>query len=135
MKKFGHPIYLLCVGLSFTVSSLISCEKAEIASPQETKHTEPSNWEPSDPELLTGKEIYVAECALCHDEGEDGAPRLGKAAQWTERLSKPEEQIISRAINGYVGEDGEMPARGGTPSLTDSEVAAAVKFIIATPKH
>ena len=135
MKKFGHPIYLLGVGLSFTISCLLSCEKAEEANHTDPTHTHPSDWDPTDKELLLGKEIYVVECALCHDEGEEGAPRLGKAELWTERLIKPEEEIISRAINGFVGEDGEMPAKGGSDYLTDAEVAAAVRFMIATPKH
>ena len=33
-----------------------------------------------------------------------------------------------------MGEDGEMPARGGTETLSDEEVTSAVRFIIAFPR-
>jgi len=42
--------------------------------------------------------------------------------------------LLDHGINGFTGSDGEMPARGGTESLTDEEVTNAVKFMLATPK-
>ena len=39
------------------------------------------------------------------------------------------------AINGFHGSDGDMPARGGTPSLTDQEVKNAVLFMLKSPEH
>jgi len=54
---------------------------------------------------------------------------------WEERLTQSPETMIKKAIEGFIGEDGTMPARGGSDYLTDEQMAAAVKFMIATPKH
>lgn len=116
-----------------------SCQKdgqdAEAPSPPEKEeHPKPWDWIPDDPKLLAGREVYMAECSLCHDEGEEASPALTRKAEWDERIKKGEATLISHAINGFRGEDGKMPARGGTPSLTDEEVTNAVLYMIATPK-
>ncbi len=136
MKKFGHPIYLLSVGLTFATTTFLSCQKEEETAhaPAKTHHLA-ADWAPSDPELILGKKIYDAECALCHDHGEEQSPKLGKEKEWAHRKTQPVDVIIKKAIDGFLGEDGEMPARGGSDYLTDEEVAAAVKFMLATPTH
>jgi len=40
------------------------------------------------------------------------------------------EALVGRAINGYIGEDGAMPAKGGNMSLSDEDVAAAVHYMV-----
>lgn len=134
MKKFGNSIYLLGVGFMFTTSLFISCE-TEKKEDVKKEHKEPDDWIPTDPVLTAGKEVYSKECALCHNHGEEQSPRLGKLMDWEERLKQPEDVLIKKAIEGFIGEDGEMPARGGSPYLTDEQVSSAVKFMIATPKH
>jgi len=98
------------------------------------KPVHPWDWTPTDAELLSGKKVYLRECSLCHDEGEEGAPALTKSGEWNTRAAKGIDVLIDHAINGFVGEDGKMPARGGTDTLTDAQVAAAVKFMINAPK-
>ena len=94
----------------------------------------PWDWDPEDATLVSGRTIYMAECALCHNEGEEGAPSLEDAAEWETRKAKGIAVLVDHAINGFTGEDGEMPARGGTDSLTDEEVSNAVNYMVATPK-
>ena len=94
----------------------------------------PWDWVPNDPALVSGREVYLAECALCHNEGEEGAPALTRKDEWATRIATGEEALIGRAIKGFIGEDGEMPARGGSDYLTDDQVASAVRYMIATPK-
>jgi len=118
---------------------LISCgdkEQAEVEKliDEKSKHHEASDWTPTDPALVNGKAIYKVECSGCHDEGEEGAPKLSSVTQWEERTSKGADKLIENAINGFIGPDGKMPARGGTDSLTDEEVANAVNFMIKTPR-
>lgn len=134
MKKFGTPLYLLSVCFLFTTATFFSCEKKK-EPVEKAVHKDAHDWEPSDAELVVGKEIYVAECALCHNHGEEQSPRLGKIMDWEDRLKQPVDVLIKKSIDGFIGEEGEMPAKGGSPYLTDAQMAAAVKFMIATPKH
>ena len=94
----------------------------------------PWDWVPADPVLAGGRVVYLDEGALCHDEGEEGAPRLTKKDEWLTRMTKGEGTLVNHAIEGFIGEDGEMPARGGSKHLSDDEVVNAVRYMIATPK-
>jgi len=118
------------------VGILSSCgDKKPAEAPKEVKeHHHHSDWTPEDPALVAGKAIYKMECSGCHDEGEENAPALGDKVKWEKRIAKGVDKLTENAIQGFIGSDGEMPARGGTESLTDEEVANAVKFIIETPR-
>lgn len=96
--------------------------------------THPWDWIPTAPALISGKEIYQIECSGCHNEGEEGAPSLTKKEEWSKREAKGLTTLYDHAINGYDGPDGEMPARGGTPSLTDDQVKNAVNFMLQSQK-
>lgn len=75
-----------------------------------------------------GEMIYNNVCAACHGTGAGGAPKL-EAAAWTGRLDKGAEAVLANAINGYTGDAGMMPAKGGRTDLTDEQVQAAVEFM------
>jgi len=77
-----------------------------------------------------GAETYNTACAVCHGAGIAGAPKL-EADAWTERLSKGEDVLIKNALEGFQGDAGFMPAKGGRADLSDEVVSAAVKFMIA----
>ncbi|MEM9079278.1 MAG: c-type cytochrome [Verrucomicrobiota bacterium] len=125
------------VGILF-LCVLAACKSSEeqAAPSPEKEHTpkHPWDWIPEDPDLLAGREVYVIECGLCHDEGEEGAPSLARADEWERREAKGLDVLLDHAINGWQGPDGKMPARGGTPSLTDEQVTLAVNYMLATPK-
>jgi cytochrome c5 len=72
-----------------------------------------------------GAMIYDQACAACHDSGAAGAPML-QADQWTDRLPKGRETLVSHAINGFNA----MPAKGGRSDLSDEQVAASVDYMI-----
>ncbi|MDQ8192022.1 c-type cytochrome [Roseibacillus persicicus] len=101
-------------------------------SPPPPEH--PWDWIPEDPALASGREIYLMECSGCHDEGEEGAPALTKKSEWDTRSEQGLAVLLDHALNGFQGPDGKMPARGGTPSLTDEEVTNAVNYMLAAPK-
>ena len=119
--------------------TLVSCQpekESEASSTSEEKSSpaHPWDWEPTDSALVKGKQIYLAECAGCHNEGEEGAPALTKSKEWTKRSEQGLTILYDHAINGFNGPDGEMPARGGTASLTDEEVKIAVRFMVESTK-
>ncbi|MGK0270260.1 MAG: cytochrome c5 [Cocleimonas sp.] len=74
----------------------------------------------------SGEEIYGATCGVCHDNGVAGAPKLDDTASWETRLSGGYAALVTSAINGKGG----MPARGGNPDITDSEMELVVSHMI-----
>ena len=80
---------------------------------------------------IDGEAVYNAGCIACHGAGIAGAPRVGDADAWVERMAAGMDVVIDHAINGYQGSKGMMPAKGGNPSLSDDEVKAAVEYMVA----
>lgn len=77
---------------------------------------------------LDGAALYASSgCAACHDNGVAGAPAMGDADGWADRLDKGTDELYANAINGI----GAMPAKGGNPNLSDEEVMAIVDHMIA----
>jgi cytochrome c5 len=74
----------------------------------------------------TGKEVVDQACAACHTTGAAGAPKVGDKAAWAPRLEQGFDTLASHAINGFKA----MPARGGNPTLTDTEVQRGVAYLV-----
>jgi len=75
-----------------------------------------------------GKAVYDKACALCHAAGVAGAPRFGNAGDWTRRLTGGSATLYRSALQGTPN---GMPAKGGNLTLSDTEVKAAVDFIVS----
>ncbi|MCW7540407.1 c-type cytochrome [Aquabacterium sp. A7-Y] len=86
---------------------------------------------PAVAENAVGKKIYGNVCAMCHAAGVAGAPKPGDQADWSARVGQGKDLVYKHAIEGFTGAKGMMPARGGSASLTDEEVKAAVDYMIA----
>ena len=84
--------------------------------------------------VLPGDEVYNSSCAACHGAGVAGAPKVGDATAWTDRISKGIDELYASAINGLQGSAGVMPAKGGNASLSDGSVQAAVDYMIEESK-
>ncbi|KAA2284104.1 c-type cytochrome [Arenimonas fontis] len=78
---------------------------------------------------LDGQVIYEALCGACHTSGAGGAPRLERAA-WAARIAQGIDTLNRHAIEGFQGEAGVMPAKGGNPALTDEQVIATVQWML-----
>jgi len=74
-----------------------------------------------------GKTVYDATCVACHGTGAAGAPKLGDAAAWAARLKGGVPALVSAVKNGK----GAMPPRGGNATLTDAQIDAAVRYMVA----
>jgi len=81
-----------------------------------------------------GEGVYMNFCAPCHASGVAGAPKVGDQAAWAPRLKQGEKILAERAVKGYQGPAGFMPARGGNSALSDAEVANAVAYMISKSK-
>ncbi|MGH1543218.1 MAG: c-type cytochrome [Arenicella sp.] len=80
-------------------------------------------------EALSGEQVYNKACVACHGAGVAGAPKLGDAAAWSARIAQGAEAMYENAINGFSGSAGYMPAKGGSPDLSDDNVKAAVDYM------
>jgi cytochrome c5 len=85
-------------------------------------------------DALNGQEVFAVACAVCHDAGVAGAPRMGDAAAWAPRIAQGEALLYQRSLRGYQGKDGFMPAKGGRPDLSDQSVINAVNHMVANSK-
>jgi len=74
----------------------------------------------------SGGEVVQAYCAKCHQTGAEGAPRIGDRAAWIPRLKQGFEVLVGSAIKGH----GPMPSRGDVANLTDTEIRAAIAYMI-----
>ncbi len=81
-----------------------------------------------------GKATYDAVCFACHTPGAAGAPKLGDAAAWSTRLAKGMDTLYDHSINGFMGEAGLMPPKGGRPDFADADIKAAVDYMTSSSK-
>jgi cytochrome c5 len=72
---------------------------------------------------LSGEQVTTQYCGACHTGALPNAPKIGDKGAWTSRGSLA--QLTASAIKGK----GAMPPRGGVPTLSDSEIEAAIKHM------
>lgn len=72
------------------------------------------------------EEIAKGACLKCHENGENGAPKLSDKAAWTQRASKGLDAVTKTVIRGH----GNMPARGGVADLTDAELKNVIAYML-----
>lgn len=81
-----------------------------------------------------GADVFNEACAACHVAGVAGAPRLGDASAWTDRIAQGMDTLVMHATKGFAGSAGFMPAKGGRADLSDADVAAAVEYMVEKSK-
>ena len=131
MQKLG-------IFLFFPLVLLVACEEREpiqtVRTAENAATSEIAGGKESDLLLSTnvqeGRRIYRQACATCHREGIAGAPKMGDKEAWQPSIAKGMEELVRNSIDGFQGNRGVMPPKGGAKSLTDEEVAAAVVYMV-----
>ncbi len=77
------------------------------------------------PGMRTGEQVYKGLCISCHGTGLAGSPKFGDAGAWAPRIAKGWDTLVNHALHGFNA----MPAKGGSPDLTDDEVKRAVAYM------
>jgi cytochrome c5 len=144
MRKFGLTISAILI----LALMLTGCERREAEPPAPQVPAEPPPAAPApdtarddDPaaaatalgfqiDMTTGEQVNAQACATCHAQGIAGAPITGDAEAWAPRIDKGMETLIRHSIEGFQGNAGVMPPRGGVATLTDDEVASAVVYMV-----
>lgn len=83
---------------------------------------------------LSGEQVYNQACTACHGAGIAGAPKTGDASAWSGRIEQGMDVLLEHAVNGYQGESGFMPPKGGRTDLSDDEVKAAVEYMVESSR-
>lgn len=80
---------------------------------------------------VDGQATYEQACFACHGTGAAGAPRIGDTADWAPRIAQGRDVLIKHALEGYMGDSGFMPAKGGQTHLADEAVIAALDHMLS----
>jgi cytochrome c5 len=80
--------------------------------------------------LAEGEAVYRRVCVRCHEKGISGAPKLGDREAWKVRIPTGIDNLVRHAIEGYQGNQGVHPPRGGDRYLSDAQIEAAVRFMV-----
>jgi len=84
---------------------------------------------------MTGPQVYNAVCVVCHaPPGNAGAPPTGDVEAWGPRIAKGNDTLHMHAIEGFKGDKGFMPPKGGRVDLSDAEISSAVDYIVGQAK-
>ena len=73
----------------------------------------------------SGEEVFNAVCTGCHTAGALGAPKFGDKGEWGKRIGQGYDTLVKHALEGIR----QMPARGGSPDLSDLEIQRAVAYM------
>ena len=83
---------------------------------------------------LGGEEVFNMACMACHGAGVAGAPKMGDKAAWAPRIAKGLDTLHKHAIEGFQGDAGFMPPKGGRADLADKSIINAVDFMVEKSK-
>jgi len=116
-ERIAPPAKVAVAGQDNTALAIVPSISAE---PAGTAVTMPAS----------GAEVYQQVCVACHGQGIGGAPRAGDAAAWGGRVAKGKSTLYQHAIEGFKGEAGLMPPKGGRTDIPDELIRAAVDHMI-----
>jgi cytochrome c5 len=83
---------------------------------------------------LSGDAVYNMACVACHGAGVAGAPKFGDSGAWAPRIAKGMDTLIKHSIEGFQGQSGFMPAKGGRTDLSDQSIINAVEHMVSAAK-
>ena len=69
--------------------------------------------------------IWVRSCALCHVDGNGGAPRAGIAEDWEARVTQGEAMLLLHTVEGYAN----MPPLGYCMDCTRADFLALIRMM------
>ena len=71
--------------------------------------------------------LWARSCALCHIDGNAGAPRVGQAEEWGPRLAQGRETLLKHTVEGL----NSMPPLGYCMACEREDFLAMIDFMTA----
>jgi len=79
---------------------------------------------------VSGQGVYEESCKSCHGGGIggffSGAPKTGDSEVWVPLIDKGMTTLIESTLNGF----GDMEPRGKCETCSDSDITAAVEYMV-----
>ena len=85
-----------------------------------------SHPQPVKADAAVGEEVYRTHCSVCHAQGALSAPVTGDKEAWSPIIAKGMDVLIASTLKGNE----KMPAKGGCKYCRNTEVIAAVKYMV-----
>lgn len=101
---------------------------------QDNSALEPAKQAAAPAEDLAGEAVYNMACVACHGAGVAGAPKFGDGGAWKPRIAQGAATLHKHALEGFQGQAGFMPAKGGRTDLSDQSIINAVDYMAAAAK-
>jgi len=73
--------------------------------------------------------LWTRSCALCHVDGNAGAPRVGDTEAWGPRLAEGREQLLEHTVEGL----NSMPPLGYCMACEREDFLAMIDFMAPLP--
>lgn len=112
-------------------SSNAAVDSVKDISSTETTKTENVVTSASTGDPKQGESIYKGKCVACHSTGVAGAPKLDDKAAWAPRIAQGNTVLTQHAIEGFKGNTGYMPPKGGYMNLSDEEISKTVQYMVS----
>ena len=117
----SRSVILICL------FGLLGCRQEwtfnEPSSPSKLDEGALSSRDGLDPAVLAK---WQTSCALCHIDGNGGAPRIQEPDDWTTRSNKSKDQLLQSTIEGL----NNMPPLGYCMSCEETDFVAMIDFMI-----
>jgi cytochrome c5 len=75
---------------------------------------------------MSAEQVYAQVCKACHEAGVAGAHKFGDKAAWAKVIAQGDKTTFDHALRGLRA----MPPKGGNAELSDTEVQAAVVYMV-----
>jgi len=129
MNRLKYVISILVLSLSTVACNPATTVSADKPSPAITSSDATGLLLNTERSLPLGanevSSIWSQTCALCHANGEGGAPRIGVSADWEPRLAQGKAVLMAHTIEGY----NDMPPLGYCMSCDREEFSALIDFM------
>lgn len=73
-----------------------------------------------------GKDIYDENCSICHNDGKQGAPKIGDKQAWKPLIAQNMDVLVENTVN-----DDAHPKNGGCKECTTGEILEAIKYMVS----
>ncbi|MDG1205521.1 MAG: c-type cytochrome [Pseudomonadales bacterium] len=120
LTSAGNSVKRLSLVKTITLLSVITLAGCETKEPQSVLLSQPTASE-----TAQAQQKWVRSCALCHVNGEGGAPKIGDTAAWQPRLQQGGDVLLAHTLQGL----NRMPPLGYCMDCSESDFRILIDFM------